>query len=227
MDLNHGNLNHIRGSPLNGGIHGDPLPERTLHKVSRGQLRYGSSPSKQSGHIAVVLCSLYRPVQEIFHSRISGKILLDILAGLLFGDAEPLAQPERADAVHNPEIHRLGIAALQISNLVKRNMENLRSRNPVNIRMHFIGVYELFVLGHMGQNPELNLRIVGVRKNTPLLRNKHLSDFSPQLCPHGNVLQIGVGRADSTCCGDSLVKGSVNPLIFPDKGGKPVRIGGF
>ena len=95
----------------------------------------------------------------------------------------------------------------------------------MNVRVHPVGVYELLILRHMGKNPKLNLGIIRIRKNTAHFWHEHLSDFSSQLGPHGNILQIRVGGADAPRGRNGLVKRGVNPLILSDKGGKTVRIG--
>ena len=88
---------------------------------------------------------LHQIIQKFLYTGISGKVLLDILCRFLFADTQILAQPKGADAVHNPEIHRLGVAPLQIRDLLKGRVEYLGSSNPVNILIHTIGLYQLIV----------------------------------------------------------------------------------
>ena len=106
-------------------------------------------------------------------------------------------------------------------------MEHLGGGNPVDIRMHPVGIDQLLVLGHMGKDAQLNLGIVRICKKIPFPGYKHFPDLSPQFHPHGDILQVRVRGADTPGSCYGLVKGRVDPLVLPDKGRQPLRIGGF
>ena len=95
----------------------------------------------------------------------------------------------------------------------------------MDILIHVVGLNQLLIPGHMGQNPQLNLRVVRVHKDTALPGHEHLPDPPPKLHAHGNVLQIGLSGADPPGGRDGLVKAGVDPPVLPDIDCQPVRIG--
>ena len=46
----------------------------------------------------------------------------------------------------------------------------------------------------MGENAQLNLRIVRVNEHISVTRNKELSHFAPERRAHGDILKIRLGR---------------------------------
>ena len=90
-----------------------------------------------------------------------------------------------------------------------------------------VGLNQVFVPGHGGENTELNLGVVGIGKEIAFPRHKQLPNLSSQLHPDRNILQVRLGAADSACRRDGLVKGAVNPSVGTDVIGKPVGVGGL
>ena len=90
-----------------------------------------------------------------------------------------------------------------------------------------VGLYELPVAGTVGQDSQLDLRVVRVHKHIALLGHEHLPDQPAQLHPHRDVLQVGFCAADPSRGGDGLIELSVYPAVLPYEDGKPVCVGGF
>ena len=142
IHLHHGNLDDIGSRSLNGTVHGCPLAKASLHEIRRGKLRNRTSPPIKSCHIARLSGLCHRLIQKRLHTRIRFKILVNIFQCLLAADTEILAESEGADPVNNPEIHRLGISPLELRHLFKGRMEHLRSRDPMDILLLVIRLYE-------------------------------------------------------------------------------------
>ena len=127
-------------------------------------------------------------IQKPLDPRISLEILLDIFRRLFLGNAQILTQTEGTDAVNDTEIDRLGVAPLQVRHLLERCVEHLGGGNPVNVLLHAVCFNELFVVGHMRQNPQLNLGVIRIHEKIPIPRHKHLTNPPSQLHAHGDVL---------------------------------------
>ena len=106
-------------------------------------------------------------------------------------------------------------------------MEYLGRRDAMDVRIHPVRLNQLLIPGHMGQHTQLDLGIVRIREQIPLLRDKSPADQPAQLHAHGNILQVRLRGADPARRRDRLVQGGVNPAVRSDAGKKPVRIGGF
>ena len=170
---------------------------------------------------------LHRIIQEYLDARIGGEIVFNILGCLFPGDAQILAQPERADAIDDSKIDCLGIAPLLVGNLVKRNVEHLGRRNPVDVLLLLVGIDQMAVPGTMGQHAQLNLRIIRVYEDESVFRDEYLANQSSQFYTDRNILQVRLRTAQSSGCRDRLVELAVDPSVFLDIACKPVRIGGL
>ena len=160
-------------------------------------------------------------------ARIRLEILLDIGLCLFPADTEILSESERADAVDNSEVDRLGISSLQRCYLVKWHMEYFRCCHTVDILRLTVRLDQVFIARHMGQHTEFDLGIVGIQKDTARLWHEGFPDQTAELHPHRNVLQIRIGTADAAGRGDGLVKCRMDSSIFPDHGLQTVGVRRF
>ncbi len=94
------------------------------------------------------------------HAGIAGKIAVDISLGLLAVDADLLGQPERAHAVDQAEVDRLGAAAHVIGDLRQVHAEHLARRRAVHVQIVAEGVQQAFILGQMRHDPKFDLRVI-------------------------------------------------------------------
>ena len=90
-----------------------------------------------------------------------------------------------------------------------------------------VSLDQFLVARHMGQHPQLDLRIVRVQENKSIFRHKHFADQSSQFHPHRDILKIGLCAADPSCSGDRLIKGGMDPAVFFDHCAQAVRVSGF
>ena len=81
------------------------------------------------------------------------------------------------------------------------------------------------VSGHVGQDPELDLGVVRVGEGISVAGDEGLADLAAQVRLHGDVLQIGICRADAPGGCDGLLEGSVDPAVVRHIGHEAVRIG--
>ena len=106
-------------------------------------------------------------------------------------------------------------------------MEDLGSRDGMNVIRMAVGSNQPLISGHMRQDTKLDLGIVSVDEDAALLRNKYLPNFTSQLHTNRDVLKIRLRTADSSRSRDGLVKSPVYSLIRPDIDGQTFRIGGI
>ena len=106
-------------------------------------------------------------------------------------------------------------------------MENLRSRDPVDVPVLAVGFDQFLITGHAGENAQFNLGIIRIREAVSFSRHKSLPDEPTHLSPHRNILQIRIARADPPCCRNGLMKHSMNPAVRSYVIGEAVRIGGL
>ena len=69
---------------------------------------------------------------------------------------------------------------------------------------------QILIPRHMCQKPQFNLRIIGIHKQIPRHRVKHLPNQSSQFNADRNILQIRLRTAQSSCGSNGLIEGRVN-----------------
>ena len=153
----HGNFDYICSSSLNWRVHGNTLAKGSLHKIAGFQFRNRPFSAKHSGNIAFFFSLLHKSIQKSLYAWIGLKIFLDISSSLFSCNAKILAKTKRADTIYNTKIHRLGISSLQRSDLLKRNMKDLRRCQSVNIFRLSVSLDQLLIPGHVSKNTQLNL----------------------------------------------------------------------
>ena len=79
----------------------------------------------------------------------------------------------------------------------------------------------------MRQQAKLDLGIVGIDEDVPILRNENLANLTSQFHTNRYILKIWLRTADSSRSRDGLVKSPVYSLIRPDIDGQAFCIGGI
>ena len=103
-----------------------------------------------------------------------------------------LAQAEGADAVDHAEVDGLGRAALLGVHLAFRYAEDLRRHGGVNVMVLRERLLQRVVAAQMGQEPQLDLRIIRRQQQPTLLRQERLPYLLPLLAADGDVLQVRI-----------------------------------
>ena len=88
------------------------------------------------------------------------EIVVDVGARRLVGNVQPLRQAERAEAVEDAEIHRLGHAPHVVVHRRQFDAENLHRRAGVDVLAAVERLDEHRVLAEMGQQAQFDLRVV-------------------------------------------------------------------
>ena len=95
-------------------------------------------------------------------------------------------------------------------------MEYLGCCSGMDIPRLPVSLDQALIPGHMGQNTQFDLGIIGICKNIALFRDKYLSYLTSQFHTHRNVLQVWLCTADTARSCYSLVKFSMDTAVFAD-----------
>ena len=137
-----------------------------------------------------------QPLRRIHVVTDAGKaleIFADIGAGLTAWDAELVGKPEGGNTIDDAEIDRLGAAADFRGHAFHRHTEHFRRGQRVNVDVVGKGLFQLWDVGDMREETQLDLRIVGGEQLRPRHGHKSRADFPPRFVAHRDVLQIRLG----------------------------------
>ena len=196
MTGDHRNLDDVGGAALHDGVHGQTLAEAAGLVVRRAQLGDRPAAAEERRHVAQLLRRRDRARDELVHMREAGQIRVDVDLRLLARDAELLREPERADPVDDAEVHGLGTVSLVAGERLGRLAQDFGRRDPVDVLAAREGILERGLLGEVGQDPELHLRVVGREQGVALAGDKRASDLASERRPDGDVLEVGADRRE-------------------------------
>src|SRR5260370_14127892 len=132
-------------------------------------------------HIAVFPAGLFACIHECADAGKTLEVFLDVRAGLLARDAELVGETERRDAVDDAEIDRLGPAAHLARHTLHRDAEHFARRQGVNVGPLPERALERLDVGDFGEEPQLDLRIIGRYELGARRRDKATPDLAALL----------------------------------------------
>ena len=220
----HGDLDQVGGRALNRGVDGDPFGGADDLTVGAAQVRHVAPAAVQGGHIAPLSGAIQHAVHIALDPVIAGKVLVDIALGGLERNAQRAAQTVGTHAVDNPEIDRLGLTPLVCAD---RFSPEQFGRRP---GVHVLAAAKRFdqdrVAAQVGQQPQLDLRVVGRHQQVARRRHKGGPDAAALFAPNRDVLQIRVAGRQAPGGRDGLVEGGMNPPgIGSNQLGQGIHIG--
>ena len=86
---------------------------------------------------------------------------------------------------------------------------------------------KLFIPGKGGQDTKLDLAVIRINKGISVLRDKDSAECPSFFRTYRNILKIRIRGADPSCGSHRLIKGGMDPSVFPDKGLQPVCVCGL
>ena len=144
----------------------------------------------------------------------------------LVEDAELRRQAEGGDAVDDAEVDGLGAVAGFLVELGDWNAEDFRCGEGVDVLAGAVGVEQERVLGEVGHEAELDLRVVGGHEQVAGGRDEGGANLAAEGGADGDVLQIGIGGREPTGGGADLVEGGVDAAFRVDEVGQRIQVGG-
>ena len=97
----------------------------------------------------------------------------------------------------------------------------------MDILILLIGINQFLVAAHVREDPQFDLGIVRVRKQHSFRGDEGFSDLLAHFCLHGNILEIGIRRADPSRRRYRLVETCMDPPILRHISHQAVRVRGF
>ena len=110
--------------------------------------------------------------------------------GLFSVDVEPLRQAVRLHAVQQSEVDHLRLSPLVGSHRVEVDLVDPGRSGSVHVDIPVEGVNQPGVGGQMGQNSQLDLRVVGNQEQVSLIRGEGTTDRSTLLGADRDVLKV-------------------------------------
>ena len=147
------------------------------------------------------------------HVRERLEVAVEDLARLVGRDVEPLPEPVGLHAVREPVVHDLGEAALEVVDLGLVDAEHLRRGDRVDVGAARERVDQAGVLGEVGEDAQLDLRVVGGQQAAAVVGDERLAHLAALGGAHRDVLQVRRLARDAAGGGRDLVERRVDATV--------------
>ncbi len=178
------------------------LPERSSGIERRRPIRVFT--------IALLLRPLDHLLAEGADRREAFEVAGDEFLALLARDVEPVGEAEPGEAVDDPEVDHLRLRALTDVDLVALDLEDLGGGRGVDVFALAEDLFQDLLVGDVGEDPELDLAVVGGEQPVALFGDEAGADGAADLGPDRDVLQVRVGAGEAAGGGRGLVEGGVD-----------------
>ena len=158
---------------------------------------------------------------------VGGEVAVDEGARLVAGDARPSGQPEVAHPVGDPEVDHLGHGALVGRHVRRVLAQHERSAVAVDVPAFREGGLQVGVARNVGQDPELDLAVVGAHEDhLGRAGNEGPPDAPAERRPDRDVLEVRVRRREAARRGHGLVERRMEPPVGGQEPGQRLDVGG-
>ena len=224
--MHHSQFDDVGRCALNRCIAGHALPAGTNLEVGTGQFGQWAAASEQSGNVSGFFGLGNAVLHIAIHLGKGVEVSFEESLSLFDRDVQVPAEGKRPFAVHDTKIDGFGGSAQIVGYLLRGDAVNLGSSGAMNVGAGLEGVLHGFIAGDVRQNPQFDLRIVGIHQIAAVGSNEETAQTAAQLGADGNILQIGLGGADASGAGLGLNKGGVNAAIRTDGFEQSLHVGG-
>src|SRR6266481_864823 len=180
VDTDHGELDQVRGGALQRGVDGGAFGEPALVGVLAMDVRNRPDTSEQRRY-SLLAAGLF-------------KGQADELLGFSGFDAQLLREAECGETVNDAKINDLSLAAVVRGDQQRRNAKNLGGCEGMDVVSAAKGFDQQRVFRIVGEQAELNLRVVRGQQDVAGLGGEGSTDLTAKFGANGNVLQVRVGR---------------------------------
>ena len=196
-------------------LDGDQSLQARLEDIRcRGAVLLGLAASPEDAHthspaapkIALVASPADDPVEALLDPRVPVEIVVDVSPSGLDRNVQPLRQAERAEAVEDTEIHRLGHTPHVVVHRCQLHPENLHCGAGMDVLAAMERLDQHRVLAEMGQQPQFDLRVIHRHQAMAGGGDEGAANLAPQLRADRDVLQVGIAAAQAPGLGDRLVE---------------------
>lgn len=160
VEIDHSLLDHVRRASLDNGVDCQAFAKSPEVPVVGVDFRNRPAAAEHGRYEAVFFGLADAGLHESRYARIAFLVFVDELRGFGTGDSEPPRQPEGALSVDNAEVDSLRPASLLSCHLVLFDSLELGGDEGVNVLVGIEGLPQPLVFRKMGEDAELDLRIV-------------------------------------------------------------------
>ena len=154
-----------------------------------------------------------------------GHVALDELVRLLLRDVEPVGHPVGRQAVDDPVVDHLRLGAHPGIDLLGLDPEHPARGGGVDVLAAAEDLLEHVLAGDVGEQPQLDLRVVGRHEQVAGLGDEAGADLAPERGADRDVLEVGVVRGQPPGGGGGLVEGRVQAALGVDEQRERVEVG--
>src|SRR5207342_2635613 len=137
VDVDHRALDDVGGSALHRRVDRRAFGTGAQALVARVDVVQVQAPPEHGFDVAALTRLFARALHEFAHAGIAREVQRDVILRLAPGDAEVARQAERAHAIHEAEVDRLGRAAFIAAHLVQGLAEYFRRGGAVDVGAGF------------------------------------------------------------------------------------------
>ena len=222
----HRDLDDVRGRALDRHVDGHPLARRAEGRVAGRQLGDVAAPPDERRDEALGPGLLLDREHVVADARVGREVRVDEVLGLLAADVGARGQAEVAHPVGDPEVDHLGHRALVGGDVGRLLVEHPRGRVAVDVGVARERLLEVLVAGHVGEDAQLDLRVVGRHEHdVRAAGDERPPDPPAELGSDRDVLEVRVGRREAPGRGHRLVERRVQPPVGGDECRQGVDVG--
>src|SRR6266436_2649744 len=194
VDTDHGELDQVRGGALQRGVDGGAFREPALVGGLGVSVRNRPDTSEQRRYSLLAAGLFKGQVDEGADACVFCDIGADELLGFSGFDAQLLREAECGETVNDAKINDLSLAAVVRGDQQRRNAKNLGGCEGMDVVSAAKGFDQQRVFRIVGEQAELNLRVVRGQQDVAGLGGEGSTDLTAKFGANGNVLQVRVGR---------------------------------
>src|SRR5271165_973670 len=209
VDADHGQLDEVGCGALQRSVNGGALGEAAQVPVLAEHVGERTDASEERGDLKLAARLLEGAVDELAHACVLFEVGVDEALGLFLVDADLLREPEGRESVDDAEVDGLGAAAVLGVNHKRRHAEDLRGGEGVDVVAAAVGFDQQRVGGEVGEQAELDLRVVGGEEQVAGFGDEGGANLAAQLGADGNVLQVGIDGGEASGGRAGHVEGGV------------------
>ena len=213
----HGDLHDVGRGALDDHVDREPLALLAQLPAPRAQLGHLAAAPEQRRDVAVLGALLDRLLDEPRHGREPGQVALDELVRFLLGDVQPVGHPPGREPVNDSVVDHLRLRTHSRVDLIRCHPKHTTGRSGVDIFAFSEDFLEHVLAGDVGQQPQLDLRVVGRDQQVPRLGDEAGADLPPERGPDRDVLEVGVVGGQPAGGGRGLVERGVDPPVAGDQ----------
>ncbi len=145
---------------------------------------------------------------------------------LVGGNSQALAEAVGLHPVGQPVGHHLGLGPLGHRDRPRFGGEQPGRGRPVDVLPRCEGLDEAGVLGQVGDDPKLDLVVVGDEEPAPVGGEEGPADAASLVGADGNVVEVRTVRAETTRPRHRLVEAGVDAPVVAGLGEEALAVGG-